>query len=517
MKKSVNRIFLITTFMLFLISARVYGANNWPSKIDPRLAADLSHKTEVEFLVLLKQQGDLSATAAMIDKDERGRFVYETLTAVAEQSQAPIRKLLDARGIEHQSYWVSNLIRVRGNSDLARWLAQRQDVARLYSNAWQQMQLAEPDSPNKDHRRSGGIEWNIELIGAPPVWALGATGQGAIIGGQDTGYDWTHPALINQYRGWDGQSADHNYNWHDAIHENNPATSPGNPCGFDSLVPCDDGIHGTHTMGTMVGDDGQGNQIGAAPGATWIGCRNMEEGWGTPATYTECYEWFIAPYPLGGDPFNDGDPAKAPHVINNSWSCPPSEGCIAADVLRQVVENVRSAGILTVHSAGNNGSSGCGSVNQPAAIYEASFTVGATDMSNQIAFFSSLGPVIVDGSNRLKPDIVAPGVGVWSSIPGNGYTSLSGTSMSGPHVAGLVALLISTNPALAGQVSLLEEAITQTALPLTTDKGCGGDSDTAVPNHVFGWGRIDALAAFQYVNPAIEVYEWYLAILANLE
>ncbi|MFO7663152.1 MAG: S8 family serine peptidase [Chloroflexota bacterium] len=519
MNKSANRFFLVSTYLLLFISARAYGANNVPVKIDPRLAADLSLKSEVEFLVVLNEQADLSAASAIVDKDERGRFVYQTLTTVAEQSQAPLLALLNARGIEYKPYWVSNLIRVHGDGDLARLLAQREDVARLHSNSWQQIQLPTPDSLNKDGRRNEAIEWNIALIGAPEVWASGITGQGAVIGGQDTGYDWTHPALVNKYRGWDGQSADHNFNWHDAIHENNPATLPGNPCGFDSPVPCDDGHHGTHTMGTMVGDEGEANQIGVAPGASWIGCRNMEEGWGTPATYTECYEWFIAPYPFGGNSFTDGDPTQAPHIVNNSWSCPPSEGCIAADVLRQVVENVRAAGILTVHSAGNNGGSGCGSINQPAAIYDASFTVGATDMLNQIAFFSSLGPVTVDGINHLKPDIVAPGVNVRSSIPGNGYISLSGTSMSAPHVAGLAALLVSANPAVAGNVDLLEQAITQTALPLVSNRGCSGDSNTAVPNHVFGWGRIDAQTALQYVVPVENLYkwEWYLPVQTNLE
>lgn len=122
------------------------------------------------------------------------------------------------------------------------------------------------------------MEWNLQLVGADQVWALGATGQGVVIGGQDTGYDWDHPALIEQYRGWDGLSADHNYNWHDAIHSN----SGFNDCGADSPEPCDDNRHGTHTMGTMVGDDGAGNQVGMAPGAEWIGCRNMDEGVGTP-------------------------------------------------------------------------------------------------------------------------------------------------------------------------------------------------------------------------------------------
>ena len=205
-------------------------------------------------------------------------------------------------------------------------------------------------------------------------------------GGQDTGYDWQHPALKEQYRGWNGQVASHAYNWHDAIHEDNPNTLPGNPCGFDSPQPCDDQGHGTHTMGTMVGQDGPDNQIGMAPGAQWIGCRNMEQGWGTPATYAECYQWFVAPYPQDGDPFRDGNPFQAPHVINNSWSCPAREGCVEPDILRDVVDNVRAAGIVTVHSAGNNGPI-CGSIKEPAANYDASFSVAATDNNDQVAGF----------------------------------------------------------------------------------------------------------------------------------
>jgi len=93
----------------------------------------------------------------------------------------------------------------------------------------------------------------------------GFTGQGAVIGGQDTGYQWTHPALKNKYRGWDGVSADHNYSWHDAIHTDLNGDF-NNPCGYDSPVPCDDGDHGTHTMGTMSGDEAQATRVGMAPG-----------------------------------------------------------------------------------------------------------------------------------------------------------------------------------------------------------------------------------------------------------
>jgi subtilisin family serine protease len=339
------------------------------------------------------------------------------------------------------------------------------------------------------------VEWNISHIRADLAWSAGFTGQGVVIGGQDTGYDWDHPALINQYRGWDGSTANHNYNWHDAIDVSNAS------CLGNSPEPCDDYSHGTHTMGTMVGNDlapsvdgwpgAAANAVGVAPGAQWIGCRNMNNGNGTPASYTECYEWFVAPYPLGStNPMTDGDPSKAPHVINNSWSCPPEEGC-SPDILEAVVNTVRAAGIVTVHSAGNSGP-GCGTVNNPAATYPASFTVAATDSNDNIASFSSRGPSTFDGG--LKPDISAPGVGIRSTLRNGVYGNNSGTSMAAPHVAGLVALLISANPTLAGDVDAIETILRETAVPLTTSQGCGGDGPTDVPNHVFGYGRIDALA-----------------------
>ena len=476
--------------------ARTKPIAAWTGKTDPALLAATAEGATAEFLVVLDAQADLSGAARLGDKVARGRAVYETLTAVAARTQAPLRALLDARGATYRAYWVTNMIWVRGDRSLAQTLAARPDVSHVYANTAQRVGLPEP-SAAAPRALTEGIEWNIALVNAPQVWAAGVTGQGAVIGGQDTGYDWQHEALRAQYRGWNGAQANHNYNWHDAIHENNPNTGSGNPCGFDAPAPCDDQSHGTHTMGTMVGATAT-HQIGMAPGARWIGCRNMEQGWGTPATYAECYEWFIAPYPVGGDPLTDGDPARAPHVINNSWSCPPVEGCAAPEVLQDVVEAVHAAGIVTVHSAGNSGD-GCSTIGDPAAIYDASFTVGATNANDTIAGLSSRGPVTADGSGRRKPDVVAPGIGVFSSLPG-GYGTNSGTSMAAPHVAGLVALLVSAKTSLAGDVVALEAAITQNALHKTTNQGCGDDTPTSVPNNVYGWGRIDALAAYESLD-----------------
>jgi subtilisin family serine protease len=150
---------------------------------------------------------------------------------------------------------------------------------------------------------------------------------------------------------------------------------------------------------------------------------------------------------------------------------------------------------VSVHSAANNGPA-CGSLSVPPAIYDSSFTVGATDGADQLASFSSRGPSPQENELLIKPDISAPGVGIRSSVPGDGYGIKSGTSMAGPHVAGLVALLIETQPTLAGEVDQLEEMIRETAVVRASSEGCGGDTPQSVPNNAYGWGRIDAFSAY---------------------
>ena len=158
-------------------------------------------------------------------------------------------------------------------------------------------------------------------------------------------------------------------------------------------APCD-ATAGTETSGLMVGDDGEGNRIGAAPGARLIGCRNMDEGKGTPARYTECFEWLLAPTDASGE---NPRPDLGADVINNSWTCPASEGCTRPDILQAVVENVRAAGIAVVFAAGNSGAAPgppAGLLDRlDALFYDAATTVSAVDATDAIAGFSSIGPV----------------------------------------------------------------------------------------------------------------------------
>jgi subtilisin family serine protease len=219
----------------------------------------------------------------------------------------------------------------------------------------------------------------------------------------------------------------------------------------------------------------------------------MSVGVGTPATYAECFEFFLAPYPVGTGP-EQGDPSKAPDVINNSWTCPPPEGCDAEHTafLREVVESVRAAGILVVASAGNSGS-GCSTIVDPPAEFDAALSVGATSSAagDPIAGFSSRGPV----GSLVKPDLAAPGVGVYSSYPNGTYGTSSGTSMAAPHVVGAAALLMSANPDLRGDVAAIERILTDTSVP-RIDMTCSG-APGGVPNNVYGWGRLDSLSALQ--------------------
>src|SRR4029079_19088186 len=115
-----------------------------------------------------------------------------------------------------------------------------------------------------------------------------------------------------------------------------------------------------------------------------------------------------------------------------------------------------------------------------------------------IASYSSRGPVTADGSGRAKAELVAPGRRVGSRYPDNNHATLNGTAKASPPVAGAVALLWSAFPNLRGNVDHTEFILEQTAVHLTTTQGCGGDSSSQVPNNVYGYGRIDVLAAYNY-------------------
>ena len=478
---------LMHTFCLFvsLFLSGAAGAAGWQEKIDDGVLRAADAGDTAEFLIYLSERADLSGAAALRTKEEKGRFVYEQLTDVAARTQAPVLSALDALGVDgYRPFWITNTIWARGDRAAIETLAQREDVEGIYSVGFGLLPEPVEESPAVSQRATRAPEASLTSVKADQVWALGFRGQGAVVANADTGVQWDHPALKDQYRGWDGITVDHDYNWF--VGATQHTACPNNS------VPCDDDSHGSHTMGTIVGDDGVNNQIGMAPEAAWIACRNMDLGFGVVPTYMACMEWFIAPTDVDG---NNPDPSMAPHVVSNSWSC--LEGCPAPALKDSLAASV-AAGIFYTASAGNRGSQ-CSTVTAPIGIYKDTFTVAATNNAGVIASFSSRGPVLTDFPPEIhpKPDISAPGVTIRSSTPPASYGNKSGTSMSAPHVAGLVALIISANPSLAGQVQLIRDIIQVSAEPKFTTQACGDDTAASSPNNVYGYGQIDALAAVQ--------------------
>ena len=461
------------------------------ARIHPELEEAWLLNEQVELLIIMEEQPDASLAQQLRTKTAKGSFVFQLARRLAERTQTEVRDYLEVTDIQHRPYYIVNAFWGRLTHAQAIQVADMTGVARLDPNPWIRQDLGWEAAAAARPRSS--VEWGVERVGATELWANGNRGAGAVVGGQDTGYEWYHPAIVNQYRGTQPDTTLHDYNWHDAIRTFNPMNNgENNPCGLDSPVPCDDNNHGTHTMGTMVGDDGAGNQIGVAPEASWIGCRNMERGYGSPASYIECFEFFLAPTRVDG---SEPDPTKAPHVIANSWSCPEVEGCLPENfgLMEIAINNLRASGVVVVTSAGNQGSN-CYTVNRPPSFFAGAFAVGATAINDSIAGFSSRGPSTYD-STLLQPQIVAPGVGVRSCVRDTMYRTFQGTSMAGPHVAGAVALLIAEMPELAGQVDLIEQVFRNSALPRYSSQDCGPFPGNASPNAVYGHGLINLPAA----------------------
>lgn len=445
----------------------------------------------VDALLVLETPFDAREIGTRAMPEARPAAVFAHLHATAAAAQAPILAELSRRSVEHEAFHIARVIRVRASEAELAELARLPGVARVERDRPIPQRLPPVEAAGETR----AVEPGLTRINAPAVWALGFRGQGVTVAGQDTGYRWDHAALRASYRGTNGANVDHNYHWFDGIRSGGSGS-----CLAASTVPCDDNNHGTHTMGTIVGNDGGANEIGVAPAARWIGCRNMDAGNGTPSTYLRCMQWFLAPTDVNGQ---NPNPAMAPDVINNSWGCPPSEGCTVPDILAEAVGNLRAAGILFVASAGNSGSA-CSTVVDPPAIYAAALVVGASNTSDAMASFSSRGPVTIDGSNRMKPDLVAPGVSVRSALAGGGYGSMSGTSMAGPHVAGAAALLISADPSLRRQPERLEQLLKQSSTnTITSTQVCGGITPPTIPNPVYGHGRLDVLRAVQMLTERV--------------
>jgi len=498
--------FVVSLFLLIgLVFGLVQPANAMikisPSKqistidVDPVVLSEMNTKGSTGYWIEFADEIDLSAAEEM-DWSDRGWFVFNTLSNAASTSQASTVKFLADAGISYKTHWINNSIYVaRSDRSVLSGLMSFSGIDSIRSP--RTYFLYEPDkSGAKDDNGINAIEPSLAHIHVDDVWGMGFTGSGIVVANIDTGVRYTHEALVDQYRGNNGDGTfSHDYNWFD-------------PYGEYSF-PADNNSHGTHTMGTMVGDDGGVNQIGIAPGADWMACRACNTSTCSDVALLTCAEFVAAPTTIDGTFPN---PDLRANIVNNSWG----DCSQTYDGWFQNVINIwHAAGIYPVFSNGN--ASNCGFSSPPGlntvgnpARYGNVTGVGSTGNNNGLyASHSNWGPTDnsdtinpTAGYNLMKPQVVAPGVNIRSSVADsdtayeNGWT---GTSMSAPHVSGLVALIWQTAPCLVGDYANTETLMEQTAMEIIYDDG-SALTPTNYPNFATGWGEIDALAA---VNQAL--------------
>ena len=251
------------------------------------------------------------------------------------------------------------------------------------------------------------------------------------------------------------------------------------PAGL-SAEPFDEDGHGTHTMGTMLGSKG----IGVAPGAKWMACKGCGIGKEDcpDADLLACGQWLLCPTLTDGT--SGRACSQAPQIASNSWGEYPG--------FRPVVNAWQAGGIIPIFSIGNDGELGCITTSSPGD-FDNVIGVGATTINNTLVYFSSRGPVLSpEGLLRVKPDVSAPGLDVYSAWFTNdtAYETLSGTSMAAPHVTGVVALMLDAKPTLTYlQVKrhLLNGSTRDLEFPSPRCEQC-----ETFPNNEFGNGLVNA-------------------------
>jgi len=444
-------------------------------KVEPALLEQLAAGGEADFLLIFGEQADLFP-AYQMGWHERGEFVVRTLNQVARRSQAAAKAYLDRQGLRYETFIAGNELYV-WSGDVTRLasLASFPEVAYIRGT---RVYEVGPIQPTDGPAPQGTTSWGIVDTGADDFWAAySMRGEGMVVANIDTGVQWNHPALVNQFR-CPGQPADPAC-WRD----------PKNVCKGSA---CDNNGHGTHTMGTMVGSDDPGlpYNVGMAPKSQWIACKGCESRTCSEYSLNACADWILAP---------GGSAANRPHVVNNSWG--GDRGCDTWYLGK--VSAWRAAGIFPAFAAGNLYQYyGCNSLSAPGN-YQESFASAAHNSGRYVASFSSRGWQ-TGGSGSCdphdpytKPNISAPGVSVISAFPPNGWASGSGTSMASPHSAGAVALLWSCNPGLVGQVDQTFQLL-QEGADAPPAGGCDAPPD-AQGNYTYGYGYLNVLRAGQTV------------------
>ena len=481
-----------TYSFLLLLCCLVFSQNNFAQQntlsvpLEKAINQKGNDNTYYKINIIMRNQADIDSLNYVLNKNKvlasnRPEIVRNFLNKKANETQQKIIQYIKAFDhnafVSLQSFWIINMIVVEAKPDLIQNLAQRSDIELIdLDNSRIVNPIDPPIKSTSSSKALNGKEQGLVAINAPAMWAMGYTGRGRIAGSIDTGVWPNHPAIRNNFLG--------NYlplsqTWF----------------GYDSDIPVDKTYdHGTHTVGTEMGlDRSTHDTIGVAYNAFFIATDPVATDISQVkplSAFLSGFQWLLNP---------DGDTATTndvPDVLNNSWGYTvPTDTLLCNSFISQMFNAIEAAGIALVFSAGNAGPNAQTiSYPQHVVLNEVNpFTVGSIDGNTAaypISSFSSRGPTICDvqGSLKIKPEVVAPGQDVRSCVGQNAYDVYSGTSMAGPHVTGAVLLLKEAFPNVSGHDILY-------ALYMTAhDLGVAGEDNT------YGRGIIDVLAAFNYLS-----------------
>jgi subtilisin family serine protease len=482
----VSRVVVILVLMLAGMSFGLIS----PSLQQHLTRAQVGQRLPVQ--IVLKEQFDKALLNSLVDGMPRAHRRVEVARILKEfsaEQQAGVLTYLattDAKNV--QSFWIVDAVYCEATPAVIQVLSARPEVNYVNYDLEYCPDLLEPEKPSSAGTEE--IAWGVDKINAPAVWALGYTGQGVVCGHIDTGCNYNHADLADHL--WTDPNYPH-HGWNFESNNNDPMDIQG---------------HGTHTSGTVAGDGTGGTQTGVAPDAQIMICRVKT----TVDSVAESQCWAAMEFVVSPtlSPSHGADLYTMSLGYEMAWS--PHQA-----TWRTTVNNVNAAGLSQIVAAGNergqfsppNACRCPGNVPPPwwnpqntgTGALSGVVSIGATDENDTIATFSSPGPCTWSSVSPFndyayppgltRPDVSAPGTNIKSlNYSGSGYVNMDGTSMATPHVAGTVCLMLSKNPDLSP--AEVDSILEVTAV----DRGASGkDND-------FGAGRIDALAAVNYVTLA---------------
>ena len=448
----------------------------------------------IPIIIALSERYDsmeLMQASNSLPPQQRRQYTVNELKRFSQDTQHELRQFMQTRssGIDNvRSLWIANVILCDATPQAIRELSGRSDIRRI---DWDDMQnLLDPREWQnaRDVEGQREITWNVTIVNADDVWDLGYTGEGITIAVIDTGVNYNHADLADHV--W--ESDDYPYHGYDFINDDNN--------------PMDDHGHGTHCSGTVAGDGTAGSQTGMAPDAT-IMCLKVltSTGNGQESAVWEAVEFAVE---QGADAFS----------MSVGWTDSNNPDY---ESFRDAMVASQAAGVAGAVAAGNEGDylswypiphnvrvPGC--CPPPWLHPDQELTggtscvicVGATNSSNSIASFSSLGPCTWEDVNNyedyphnpemglIRPDIVAPGANIKSLdySNNNGYEDgWDGTSMATPCVAGVIALMLQKNEFLSP--AEIDEILENNRYEIEDEK-----------SNTYGSGRVDALLAIEATN-----------------